>query len=79
MKQLAISFFLLLALSSVACRDVAKEMFETAKFEELQNNKEHAHKLYRRIIKQYPDSQFARKAQDQIRELKFKMNQELKD
>ena len=44
-------------------------MFDTAEFEELQNNKEHARQLYRRIIEQYPDSQFARKAQDRLGEM----------
>jgi hypothetical protein len=32
----------------------AKELFETAQFEELQNNQEHARQLYEEIIKKYP-------------------------
>ncbi len=69
MRRLLILVVLLLALGSAACGDGAKEMFDTAEFEELQNNKEHARQLYRRIIEQYPDSQFARKAQDRLGEM----------
>ena len=69
MRRLFILVSLLLALGAAACGNEAKEMFDTAEFEELQNNKEHARQLYRRIIERYPDSQFARKAQSRLKEV----------
>lgn len=48
----------------------ASELFETAKFEELQNNKEHATQLYEEIIKKYPDSDFAKKAKERLSQAK---------
>jgi outer membrane protein assembly factor BamD (BamD/ComL family) len=54
----------LLALS--ACADKAAELYETAKFEELQNNKAHAVELYEEIVKKYPDSEQARKAKERL-------------
>jgi len=50
----------------------ASEMFETAKFEELQNNREHATELYEEIVKKYPDSEQAKKAKERLSELKQK-------
>jgi len=44
----------------------AKELFETAQLEELQNNSEHAHQLYREIIKKYPDSDYAEPARERM-------------
>ncbi len=44
----------------------AKELFETAKFEELQNNKEHAKELYEEIIKKYPKSEYAKQAEERL-------------
>jgi len=48
----------------------ASELFETAKFEELQNNKEHAMQLYQDIIRKYPQSEFADKAKERLSDLK---------
>lgn len=48
----------------------AGELFETAKFEELQNNREHAMQLYEEIVKKYPDSDYAKKAGKRLSELK---------
>jgi len=50
--------------------DKASELFETAKFEELQNNREHALQLYDEIVKKYPESDYAKKAQKRLAELK---------
>lgn len=47
-----------------------KELFDTAKFEELQNNNEHARELYEEVVKKYPKSEYARKAEERLRELK---------
>jgi hypothetical protein len=37
----------------------AREMFETAQFEELQRNVEHAEELYMKILEKYPESEYA--------------------
>ena len=47
-------------------------MFETAQFEELQNNHEHAEELYRKIIKEYPESEYAKKSKERLLELEDK-------
>ncbi len=46
----------------IACSNKAADLEKTARFEELQNNKEHAAKLYREIIQKYPDSPQAKEA-----------------
>jgi len=48
----------------------AEELFETAQFEELQNNPEHARKLYADILKKYPDTKFAEKAKVKLATLR---------
>ncbi len=55
-----------LVLPLAGCGDGAEEMFETAQFEEVQNNKEHARKLYDRILSDHPDSPFAAKAKGRL-------------
>ena len=45
-----------------ACADKAAELYDTAKFEELQNNPEHAVQLYKEIAEKYPDSPKAKDA-----------------
>ncbi len=52
-----------------ACADKAAEIYETARFEELQNNREHAAKLYREIIEKHPDSAEAKEAAKRLSEL----------
>jgi outer membrane protein assembly factor BamD (BamD/ComL family) len=47
----------------------AKELFETAKFEELQNNKKHATELYEEIIRDYPNSEYALMAEERLNKL----------
>ena len=62
---------LMLAMAVPGCSDrKAAELYDTAKFEELQNNREHALKLYERIIVAYPSSDYAVKAKERIDELK---------
>jgi len=64
---------LALALAIPACSgNKASELYETAKFEELQNNREHAVQLYEQIIVSYPSSEYAVKAKERINELKQK-------
>ncbi len=48
----------------------AEELFETAQFEERQNNREHAAQLYEQILKDYPDSEPAGKARERLSQLK---------
>jgi TolA-binding protein len=45
------------------------ELLETAQFEELQNNKEHARQLYEEIVKKYPESEQAVPAKKKLAEL----------
>lgn len=48
----------------------AQGIFETAEFEELQNNREHAMQLYEEIIKKYPEGEYAAKAEARLDELR---------
>lgn len=68
----ALTFLLLLAIAllSGCSGNTASEMFETAQFEELQNNRAHAVKLYEDIIKKYPESGYAEKARERLSELR---------
>ena len=47
----------------------ADELLETAQFEERQNNRDHARQLYEDILRDYPKSEAARKAQDRLQEM----------
>ena len=71
MKQGILIFLLLFAFALPGCSgDKAEELYNTAGFEELQNNREHALKLYEEIVDKYPDSEYAQKAEDRIAEIK---------
>ena len=48
----------------------AAELLDTAKFEELQNNREHARQLYEEIVKKYPASEQAKAARERLSALK---------
>lgn len=48
------------------CADKAKELYETARLEELQRNHSHARELYRRILDSYPGSQYAPMARERL-------------
>jgi TolA-binding protein len=48
----------------------ARELFDTAQFEEKQHNREHATRLYEQIIQQYPGTETAKKAEARLGELK---------
>ena len=52
-----------------ACGGGAKEMLETAQFEELQRNTTHARELYREILEKHPDSPEAAKAKERLQAL----------
>ena len=49
-----------------ACGGGAKEMLETAQFEELQRNTTHARELYQEILRKHPDSPEAAKAKERL-------------
>lgn len=55
-----------LALAGCSGDHRAEELFETAKFEELQDNRKHAQKLYEEIINAYPKSQYAKEARARL-------------
>lgn len=70
-RQLTAALLLALCLIASGCSgDKGKELFDTARFEEKQNNKEHAAKLYEEIVKKYPDSPLAAKAKERLNALK---------
>ncbi len=48
----------------------AAELLETARFEEKQNNREHAAKLYQEIITKHPGSPASKDAAARLEELK---------
>ena len=49
-----------------ACGGGAKEMLETAKFEELQRNTRHARELYQEILTKHPDAPEAATAKERL-------------
>ena len=49
-----------------ACGGGAKELMDTAQFEELQRNTTHARELYQEVVRQYPDSPEATKARERL-------------
>ena len=62
-------FFACLFLLLMGCGDKAQDLYDTAQFEEKQNNRPHATKLYRQIVEEYPDSPFANQAKTRLAEL----------
>jgi len=61
--------FVVAAISLSGCSgNRAEELFDTARLEELQNNDDHAKKLYQEIVAKYPDSEYARNARDRLSE-----------
>lgn len=65
-----ICFYALLSFVAACSGSGAKDLYETAKFEELQNNHRHALKLYAEIVRDYPGSEFAKKSGERIVKLK---------
>jgi TolA-binding protein len=61
---------LLLSLLVSGCSgDKAKELLETAQFEERQMNVSHAKQLYEEVIRLYPSSQEAQTARERLTKL----------
>ncbi len=66
-KFLLFILAMLCTVSLLSCSaDTATDVFETAQFEELQNNNEHAQQLYEEIIRKYPQSDAAKKARERL-------------
>ncbi len=54
----------------VGCGGESPEsLFETAQFEEQQTNVAHARELYRRIMHEHPESEWAKKAKARLEQL----------
>jgi TolA-binding protein len=54
----------------LGCSDKAKELFETAAFEENQGNVSHAKELYEELVRSYPSSKEAELARAHLADLK---------
>ena len=71
MKKFILLLLIVLSLAAAGCNsNSGAEQLETARFEEKQNNKEHAIKLYEEIISKYPGSLNAKTAQERLAVLK---------
>lgn len=71
MKKSALLVCLSIMLALAGCSgDKGKQQLETAQFEEKQNNKEHAIKLYEEVVSKYPGSANAKIAQERLDALK---------
>ncbi len=57
---------LLLALTVGCGGESPESLFGTAQFEEKQTNFTHAKKLYQQIIREHPDSEWAKKAKERL-------------
>ena len=67
MKRVVLILMLVMSLALSACSDNrAQELFETAELEELQHNQDHAKQLYEEIISKYPDSEYAKNAEERL-------------
>ena len=67
MKHALIAFMMILAFALSGCSGKkAEELFETAQFEELQKNHEHAKELYQEILTRYPKSKYSERAQERL-------------
>ena len=54
----------------LGCSDKARELFETAAFEENQGNIPHAKELYEELVRSYPSSKEAELARAHLADLK---------
>ena len=68
LRKLSAAVTLLLLLSSCG-GDKAKELLETAQFEERQMNVPHAKQLYEEVIRLYPSSPQAQTARERLAKL----------
>ncbi len=66
MKHWLLAVSITLIFVSAGCSDKAKELYETAQFEEVQSNHEHALQLYERILRDHASSEYAAKAKERL-------------
>lgn len=67
MKQIILILMIILAAVLSGCSgNGAEQLFDTAKLEEVQDNREHASKLYQEIIDRYPESEYAMRAKERL-------------
>ncbi|MBJ6727785.1 tetratricopeptide repeat protein [Geomesophilobacter sediminis] len=67
MKRLAMLGVLVLVVATAGCSgNKSQELLETARFEEKQNNRDHARQLYQEIVAKYPDSPGAKEARERL-------------
>ena len=70
MRTTIVTLLLTATLAVSGCSDNAAQLFETAQFEELQNNPQHAQELYEQIVADYPTSEQATRARERLVALK---------
>ena len=71
MKKYVLILLTVCCTALTACsNDQGKQQLETAQFEEKQNNREHAVKLYEEVVTKYAGSPNAKIAQDRLNALK---------
>ncbi|NTV48517.1 MAG: hypothetical protein HGB32_12205 [Geobacteraceae bacterium] len=71
MKKTILILLALCCTALTACSgDGGKQQLETAQFEEKQNNREHALKLYEEVAAKYPGTPNAKIAQERLNALK---------
>lgn len=63
---------MLLALGCGNPEAKSKELYDTAQFEEQQRNFKHARQLYERILKEYPETETAKQAEDRLKDIEGK-------
>jgi len=69
LKNMAVAALLLSLLLSGCSGDKAKDLLETAEFEERQMNLPHAKQLYEELIRSYPSSPQAQTARERLAKL----------
>lgn len=71
MKKFILVLLFICSAALTACSgDQGAQQLEIAQFEELQNNREHAIKLYEEVLSKYPGSPNAKLAQERLKALK---------
>lgn len=70
MKTLTLIALIIMSAAACSSGNGGAQQLETAQFEEKQNNKEHAMKLYEEVVKKYPGSPNAKLAQERLDALK---------
>lgn len=62
--------FMLFITVAGCSNDQGSQQLETARFEEKQNNREHAIKLYEEVVKKHPGTPNAKAAEERLNALK---------